>query len=185
MIVVYLMNKTFLKLQEDESTEEKQSLVLKEKAEPSLNILFQGFTFKNFGSQLKTALIFICIIYIPLDFFSYVIPLIFKLDVLEYQIETLTSSFWGNYLLYDFNLMIIMTIIIHFFVAFKEEFVFRGFYINIGENKLNKSSIFIYSAFLFGLAHFSYIFTSNGSSNSIFFPWEMRYAFNSPIFSAI
>ncbi len=171
MIVVHLMNKTFIKLQEDESTEEKQSLILKEKAEPGINLLFQGFTFKNFGSQLKTALIFICIIYIPLDFFSYIIPLIFKLNVLEYQVETLTSSFWGNYLLYDFNLMIIMTIIIHFFVALKEEFVFRGFYINVGEKKLNKCSIFIYSAFLFGLAHFSYIFATTGSSSSIFYPF--------------
>ncbi len=171
MIVLYLMNKTFIKLQEEESTSEKQSLTLKEEAEPGLNLLFQGFTFKNFGSQLKTALIFICIIYIPLDFFSYVIPLIFNLNVLEYQIETLTSSFLGNYLLYDFNLMILMTIIIHFFIALKEEFVFRGYYISVGENKLNKSSVFIYSAFLFGLAHFSYIFVCTGSSDSIFFPF--------------
>jgi len=173
IIVFYIFSKTSLKLdeeEEEESTSEKQSLTIKEKDGPSLNSLFQGFTFKNFGSQLKSALILICIIYIPLDFFSYVIPLIFKLDVLEYQYDALTSSFLGSYLSYDISLMIIMTIIIHFFIALKEEFVFRGFYIYMGEKKLNKSTAFIYSAILFGLAHFSYIFTTISDGSSFFFP---------------
>ena len=171
MLVFYFMNKSFLRLEEDESASEKESLVIKNRVDPSLNLLFQGFTFKNFGSQLKSALILICIVYIPLDFFSYVIPLIFKLDVLEYQREALTSSFLGNYLLYDISLMIIMTIIIHFFIALREEFVFRGFYIYMGEKTLNKSTAFIYSAFLFGLAHFSYIFTTFEEGSSFFYPF--------------
>jgi membrane protease YdiL (CAAX protease family) len=173
IIVFYIFSKTTLGLdeKEEESTSEKQSLTIKKRAGPSLNSLFQGFTFKNFGSQLKSALILICIIYIPLDFFSYVIPLIFKLDVLEYQADALTSSFLGNYLLYDINLMIIMTIVIHFFIALKEEFVFRGFYIYMGEKKLNRNTTFIYSAFLFGLAHFSYIFTTIQDGSSFFFPF--------------
>ena len=171
IIVFYIFSKTSLKLDEDEeSTSEKQSLTIKKQVGSSLNSLFQGFTFKNFGSQLKSALILICIIYIPLDFFSYVIPLIFKLDVLEYQYNALTSSLLGRYLSYEINLMIIMTIIIHFFIALKEEFVFRGFYIFMGEKKLNKSTAFIYSAILFGLAHFSYIFTTIADGSSFFFP---------------
>ncbi len=170
IIIFYIINKTFLILEEDETEEEKQELVIKERTDPSLNLVFQGFTFKNFGSQLKSALILICIIYIPLDFFSYFIPLLFKLNVLEYQLNTLSSSFLGSYLLYDFNLMIIMTIIIHFFVALREEFVFRGIYITFGETKLSKSTVFIHSAFLFGLAHFSYIFTLE-KGDSIFFPF--------------
>ena len=169
IIIFYILNKSFLKLEEDDSASEKESLVIKEKVEPSLKSLFQGFTFKDFGSQLKSALILICIIYIPLDFFSYIIPLIFNLNVLKYQLDTFNSFFLGEYLLYDINLMIIMTIIIHFFVALKEEFVFRGFYIYIGENKLNKSTTFIYSAFLFGLAHFSYILKLE-EGDTIFFP---------------
>jgi len=171
ILVFYIFSKTSLKLgEEEESKSEMQSLTIKQKVGPSLNSLFQGFTFKNFGSQLKSALILICIIYIPLDFFSYVFPLIFKLDVLEYQYNALTSSFLGSYLSYDINLMIIMTIIIHFFVALKEEFVYRGFYIFMGEKKLNKSTAFIYSAILFGLAHFSYIFTTIEDGSSFFFP---------------
>jgi len=171
ILVFYFMNKSFIHLEEDESTSKKESLIIKEKDDPTFKILFQGFTFKNFGSQLKSALILICIVYIPLDFFSYVIPLIFKLDVFGYQVDTLTSNFLGNYLLYDINLMIIMTIFIHFFIALREEFVFRGFYIYMGENKLNKSTTFIYSAVLFGLAHFSYIFTTFETGGSFFYPF--------------
>ena len=171
IIVFYFMNKSFIHLEEDESTSEKESLIIKEKDDPTLKILFQGFTFKNFGSQLKSALILICIVYIPLDFFSYVIPLIFKLDVFGYQVDALTSNFLGNYLLYDINLMIIMTIFIHFFIALREEFVFRGFYIYMGESKLNKSTAFLYSAVLFGLAHFSYIFTTFETGGSFFYPF--------------
>ena len=171
IIVFYIFNNSFLRLEEDESAAEKKSLVIKEKVDPNLNLLFQGFTFKNFGSQLKSALILICIVYIPLDFFSYVIPLIFKLDVFVYQVDALTSNFLGYYLLYDINLMIIMTIIIHFFIALREEFVFRGFYIYMGENKLTRSTAFIYSAVLFGLAHFSYIFTTIETEGSFFYPF--------------
>ncbi|MHA1473583.1 MAG: lysostaphin resistance A-like protein [Promethearchaeota archaeon] len=171
IIIFYIFNKSFLRLEEEKSTSEKQSLIIEEKDDPSLKVLFQGFTFKNFGSQLKSALILICIVYIPLDFFSYVIPLIFKLDVFGYQVDALTSNFLGNYLLYDINLMIIMTIFIHFFIALREEFVFRGFYIYMGENKLNKSTAFFYSAVLFGLAHFSYIFTTFETGGSFFYPF--------------
>ncbi len=170
IIVFYIINKTFLNSGEEGSSQEKQSLTIKEKTDPSLNLLFQGFTFKNFGSQLKTALILICIIYIPLDAFSIIIPLLFKLNVLEYQADTFTSSLLGEYFLFDINLMIITTIIIHFTVALREEFMYRGFYIYAGENKLSKSTNFIYSAFLFGLAHFAYIIPALINGTSIFYP---------------
>jgi len=170
IIVFYIISKSVLNFEKDESTSEKQSLTIKENIDPNLNLLFQGFTFKNFGSQLKTALILICIIYIPLDAFSNIIPLIFDLNVLEFQADTLSSTLMGEYLLYDINLMIITTIIIHFTVAMREEFMYRGFYIFAGEKKMNKSTTFIYTACLFGLAHFTYIIPTIQNGDPIFYP---------------
>ncbi|MHA1720473.1 MAG: lysostaphin resistance A-like protein [Promethearchaeota archaeon] len=179
IIVYYIINHLFPNNNSNQSNQDKNLLIIEEKKKTNINDLFYGFTLKNFGSQLKTALIFICIIYIPLDALSYIVPLMFKLDVLDYEAKILISSDLGKYLLFDMNLMIIATVIVHFFVALREEFVFRGFYITMGESKINKSTAFIYSALLFSLAHLSYIFPTSENGDSIFFPFW--WAFNALI----
>ncbi|MCF2141679.1 MAG: CPBP family intramembrane metalloprotease [Candidatus Lokiarchaeota archaeon] len=135
---------------------------------PHLKILFKGFTKKNFFSQIKDGILLFTCIYIPLDFISYLIPGVLDYSVNSLQVLDLNDPM--NYFLYNFPLMIITTLFIHFLVASREEFIYREFFLTIGKEELQSPKVFLYSAILFGLAHFNYIFIPNNIGKSVFYP---------------
>lgn len=138
------------------------------KENPRMKILFKGFRFQKFGSQIKDGfLLFICI-YIPLDFIGYLIP-----GVLDYSVNSLNAgveSDPNNYFLFDLPLMLVLTFVIHFFVALREEFLYRELFLTIGRKDMKSPNIFFLSALLFGLAHFNYIFLEQNTGKSFFYP---------------
>ncbi|WP_457557742.1 CPBP family intramembrane glutamic endopeptidase [Candidatus Harpocratesius sp.] len=145
------------------------SLPLKNKEKKLyLKILFSGFKKKNFFSQIKDGILLFTCIYIPLDFISYLIPGVLDYSVNSLQVSDLNDPM--NYFLYTFPLMITTTLFIHFLVASREEFIYREFFLTIGKEELQSSKVFLYSAILFGLAHFNYIFVPNNIGKSVFYP---------------
>ncbi|WP_371803251.1 lysostaphin resistance A-like protein [Candidatus Lokiarchaeum ossiferum] len=128
--------------------------------------LFDGFNFQNLLSQLKIALILLSCIYVPLDFLSYLIP-----GVLEFTANSLDATNPDNYFLLDSSInMLIFTAIIHFSIAVREEFIYREFFISMGEEHVQKGTAFLYSAILFGLAHVNYIFDPANKGLSPLYP---------------
>lgn len=139
-----------------------------------ISLLFQGFTLKQFPMQIKDGILLFLCIYVPLDFLSYLIP-----GVLDYTVNSLNisdSQDPTNYFLYSLPLMLVSTLIVHFLVAVREEFLYREFFLTLGRDELKSSRVFFYSAIVFGLAHFNYIFVSSNQNQSVFFPiwWALN-----------
>jgi membrane protease YdiL (CAAX protease family) len=130
--------------------------------------IFDGFkiTKKDVKPQILATMILLCCVYIPLDFISYLVP-----GILDFQAKALLVSDINQYLLWDLPIMLMVSSFVHFFVALREEFFYRNFIISTASNQINKETGFIYSAFLFGLAHFSYIFVPVEENLSIFYPF--------------
>lgn len=141
--------------------------------------VLSGFTFRNWFSQLRAMAILICIIYIPLDFFSYAIPPLFGLNILEYSSQSLLESSYNTYLLWDLPLMVFSALFVHFMVAVREEIFFRHYLIGFGKPHLTPPTAFLYSAFIFGLAHLSYLFLPTNQDFSILYPfwWALNATF--------
>ena len=156
-IISIFITKALLKRTDNNLSPKTEDLTLKS--------LFSSFTLQKPVLQLKHTLFLVCCVYIPLDFFSYLIP-----GVLEFSGSSMLSSSLGQYLLWEFGLMLIATLIVHFCVSFREEFLFRNYYITFGTTKSKSGVVFFYSAMLFGLAHLSYIFSPAAADTSLFFP---------------
>ncbi|MHA1673965.1 MAG: lysostaphin resistance A-like protein [Promethearchaeota archaeon] len=131
-------------------------------------ILFEGLNGNNFFSQLKDGFFLFACIYIPLDFIGYIIP-----GVLDYSANSLNAGIIDdpqNYFQFELGLMILSTLIIHFFVAFREEFLFRELFLTIGKEELRTPVVYFFSAALFGLVHINYAFHPQNADLPIFFP---------------
>ncbi|MHA1612550.1 MAG: lysostaphin resistance A-like protein [Promethearchaeota archaeon] len=167
VLVIYHSFSTSDKSQETASNTLRIEKSNSREKEPS-EILFEGLRTNNFFSQLKDGFFLFVCIYIPLDFIGYTIP-----GVLEYSANSLGAATVDNptnYFQFEFGLMILTTLIIHFFVAFREEFLYREFFLTMGKEELRTPVVYFYSALLFGLAHVNYIFLPENSELSIFFP---------------
>jgi len=132
-----------------------------------LNLLFVPFKISkvNIKEQLRYTAILFFIIYLPIDLIGYYIP-----HMLDFSAASLLSNRINNYLNYSLLVMIPVTILVHFCVAFREEFLIRNYFLVIGEEELNSSTAYLFSAIYFGLAHFNYIFSSGSENYSSFFP---------------
>ncbi len=131
-------------------------------------ILFEGLNANNFFSQLKDGFFLFACIYIPLDFIGYIIP-----GVLDYSANSLNAGIIDdpqNYFQFELGLMIFTTLIIHFFVAFREEFLFRELFLTIGKEELRTPVVYFFSAVLFGLVHINYAFHPQNTDLPIFYP---------------
>jgi len=116
--------------------------------------LFSGFSLENFSQQIKITIILICCVYIPLDCLFNLFP-----GIIEYTAHSFDANNLDNYFLIDSLFwMILSSTIIHSFVAIKEEFIFREFFLTEGKHQLKLGTSFIYSSIIFGLLHFYYIF---------------------------
>lgn len=119
----------------------------------------------NWASQIKYMAMLLFLVYIPLDFLGYCIP-----GMLEYSAQSLLDSSTGGYLSWDLQIMLPIAAIVHFCVAFREEFLLRNFFLTTAEASLEKSTSLIYASISFGLAHFNYIFAGISNGLTIIHP---------------
>ncbi len=149
---------------------QRKKLILEEDISPSRNFLsLFNITKKNFKFQLLYGVLLLFLIFIPLDFFSY----LFSPDMLSWTaiaLEpagefSLNSYFNENYYIFLFSI-----IIIPLMVAIYEESLVRGFLSNRGSDYLNRMSAVIITSFFFGLLHFDIVFLRPSLGLPIIFP---------------
>ena len=128
--------------------------------------LFQGFTFRKFPKQLGSAVVLLTVIYVPLDFLSYLLPNVLENSAIS--LSALDATNPQNYFLFDVLSGTISILLIHFGVAVREEFIFREYFLIVGQKELHKNTAFLFSAIIFGIAHFASFFSSS-TSLSIWF----------------
>ncbi|MFW9770777.1 MAG: CPBP family intramembrane glutamic endopeptidase [Candidatus Thorarchaeota archaeon] len=149
---------------------QKRKLILKEDVSPSKNFInLLRIPERNYKYQLLYGLLLLFLVFIPLDFFTY---LIFPnmLEYLTIALDVYSPASFNSYLLESYSYFIISVLIIQSSVAIYEESLSRGFLANRGSDYLNNMSAVIMSSFFFGLGHFSYIFTSYTIDLPILFP---------------
>ncbi|MFW9784972.1 MAG: CPBP family intramembrane glutamic endopeptidase, partial [Candidatus Heimdallarchaeota archaeon] len=149
---------------------QKRKLILKEDVSPSKNFInLLRIPERNYKYQLLYGLLLLFLVFIPLDFFTY---LIFPnmLEYLTIALDVYSPASFNSYLLESYSYFIISVLIIQSSVAIYEESLSRGFLANRGSDYLNNMSAVIMSSFFFGLGHFSYIFTSYTIDLPIIFP---------------
>jgi len=149
---------------------QRKKLILKEDISPSRNFLsLFNITKKNFKFQLLYGVLLLFLIFIPLDFFSYLFSpemLSFMSDALDSAGEySLNSYFNENYYIFLLSVIIIQT-----FVGIYEESLVRGFYANRGSDYVNRMSAVIMASFFFGLGHFRYVFRDPPPEFPIIYP---------------
>jgi membrane protease YdiL (CAAX protease family) len=119
---------------------------------------------KDGAKQLKHALLMWLIVFVPLDLISYLIP-----GMLEFQTRSLYIPPSGLYFTVPvFGLFLGLSMLVHFFVAAREELMYRGVLQFQGQEKVGKNSAMVISSVFFGLSHFSYWF--NDTTQPIYFP---------------
>jgi membrane protease YdiL (CAAX protease family) len=148
---------------------QRKLLILEEGISPSRKFLnLFKITSKNFKFQLLYGILLLFLIFIPLDFFTYLLVpdmLDFVSTALDPAGNSLNSYFNENYFIF-----LLSIILIPLFVAIYEESLTRGFLTNRGSEYFNKMSAVIITSFFFGLGHFGYIFTAPPSGFLIIFP---------------
>jgi len=148
---------------------QRRSLILEEDISPSRNFLILfNITSKNFKFQLLYGILLLFLIFIPLDFFTYLIPnmLSFASTAIEPAGEFSLNSYFNE----NYSIFLLSIVLIPLCVAIYEEALTRGFLTNRGSDYFNKMSAVIISSFFFGLGHFAYILTPSASGLPIIFP---------------
>jgi len=149
---------------------QRKKLILDEDISPSKNFLtLFSITKKNFKYQLLYGILLLFLIFIPLDFFTY----LFLPDMLPYLSIVLnpTAEFsYNSYFMENYYIFLLSVIIIQIFVAVYEETLTRGFLANRGSDYFKKMSAVIITSFFFGLGHFSYILVVPSIGLPIIFP---------------
>ncbi|NVM43526.1 MAG: CPBP family intramembrane metalloprotease [Candidatus Lokiarchaeota archaeon] len=145
---------------------QRKKVILKEDISPSKNFLnLFKITKKNFKFQLLYGALLLFLIFIPLDFFTYLL----SPETLSYQSTVLVfgynSYFFGNYVIFLSSI-----IFIPLCVAIYEESLTRGFLANRGNDYFNEMSAVIISSFFFGLGHFGHYLLNPSSGLSIVSP---------------
>ncbi len=127
-------------------------------------------TRKDWARQLKHALLMWLIVFVPLDFLSYLIP--GMLDFQKFVLYTPPSQeSLGSGLYFTipiFGMFIGFSILVHLGVAIHEETLYRGVLQFWGQEKAGMTSAMVISAIVFGLSHFSYWFSN--MDKPIYFP---------------
>lgn len=134
---------------------------------PSYQKFMELFIIKknNIKEQLYFGFLLLFIVFIPLDFITYLlIP-----DMMEYIGRVLTSNQTDIYLFNEIYIIFLFSvIIIQSCVSIYEESLTRGFLAYRGKDHVNKRSAVMISAFYFGFGHFAYFL--NPISNE-YPPW--------------
>jgi len=169
-VIIIIAIPLFLYLSNFLMSPQRKKLILEEDISPSKNFLtLFNITKKNYKYQFLYGILLLFLIFIPLDFFTY----LFLPDMLPYLSIVLnpTAEFsYNSYFMENYYVFLVSVITIQIFVAIYEETLTRGFLANRGSDYLKKMSAVIMTSFFFGLGHFSYILTIPSSGLPIIFP---------------
>jgi len=169
-VIIIVAIPLFLFLSNFIMVSQRKKLILEEDISHSKNFLnLFNITKKNFKYQLLYGILLLFLIFIPLDFFTY----LFFPDTISYLSEVLDPKgdfSYNSYFMESYYVFLLSVIIIQISVAIYEETLFRGFLANRGSDYFKKMSAVIITSFVFGLGHFSYIFTMHSIGFPIIFP---------------
>ena len=166
---------------------QKKELIIKEDISSSKKFLaLFSISENNYKYQLLYGILLLFLVFIPLDFFTY----LFLPDLLEYYtvaLDVYTSTSMNSYLINDYDIFIISLLIIQVSVSIYEESRERGFLANRGSDYIHNMSAVIISSFSFGLGHFNYLFTPYAINLPIIYPliWFLQSFFIGIILSMI
>ena len=148
---------------------QRRSIILVEDISPSRNFLnLFKITRSNFKFQLLYGILLLFLIFIPLDFLTYLIP-----DMLSFAstaIEPAADFSLNSYFNENYSIFLLSIVLIPLCVAIYEESLTRGFLTNRGSDYFNKMSAVIMTSFFFGLGHFAYIYSPASAGLPIVFP---------------
>ena len=152
-LIVFLGIPLFLYLTNLLFDSSKKMLIISEDISPSKGHLrLFKVTKKNYKYQILYGLLIFFLVFLPLDFFTYLIP-----KMIEYQAWALTSTNTNFYLFTNnYFIILISVIIIQVSVAIAEESISRGFLTKRGSESFFKMSAVMISSLYFGLGHFAY-----------------------------
>jgi len=173
-IVIFISIPLFLLLASSilqNQTKEKRTTT---KVNPSLGHLrLYKISLKNLKFQVLYGILLLFLLFIPLDFFTY----LFIPQMIKYQADSLSSEPTGIYFTQSYGIFLISAIIIHISVALIEESIARGLIAKRGSEYFNKMSAVIISSLYFGMGHLVYFFFNPiSASYSIWFSiiWFMQ-----------
>ena len=149
---------------------QRKKLILKEDISPSRNFLsLFNITKKNFKFQLLYGVLLLFLIFIPLDFFTY----LFSPELLNFvsvALEPAGEFSLNSYFSESYFIFLLSIIFIPLSVALYEESLVRGFLTNRGSDYINRMSAVILPSFFFGLLHFNIFFIRPSLGLPIIFP---------------
>jgi len=149
---------------------QRKILILDVDISPSRSFLnLFKITRKNFKFQLLYGVLLLFLIFIPLDFFTY----LFAPDMLDFvsiALQPSGESSLNNYFGENYFIFLLSIILIPLCVALYEESLVRGFLSHRGSDYVNRMSAVILPSFFFGLGHFRYVFSGSVTEFPIIFP---------------
>ncbi len=147
---------------------QKKEVIIQEDVSPSVSHLnLYKIKKTNYKYQLLYGIIILFVVFIPLDFFTY----LFFPQMLEYSAKAIASNPTDYYLTKSYEIFIISVIVIQFSVAIYEETLARGFLTKRGSEYYNKMSAVVVASLYFGLMHFSYFLSPVSRNYPIWYPF--------------
>ncbi|MFW9950429.1 MAG: type II CAAX prenyl endopeptidase Rce1 family protein [Candidatus Thorarchaeota archaeon] len=121
----------------------------------------------NYKYQLLYGVLLLFLVFIPLDFFLYLLTP----EMLLYNSFSLGIALQNSYLFLD-NFLIFFTVlvIIQVFIAFAEETVYRGFINKRGSEHFNRISAVLISTYSYGFLSLLYYLDPVSSNFNLWFP---------------
>ena len=148
--------------------DKKKNVIMEEDISPAMGHLkLFKITKNNYQYQILYGLLIFFFIFLPLDFFTYLlVP-----RMLEYQSVALASKPTDIYLSGDYGTFLISVIIIQLSVGIVEETVARGLLTKRGSEHYLRMSAVMISALYFGLGHFAYFLDPISSFYPFWYPF--------------
>jgi len=147
---------------------EKRNVIIEEDISPSKgHLMLYKMSNKNYKYQILYGLLIFFLIFLPIDFFTYVlIP-----QMLEYQSYALPDTDFYLQSGASYLLFLISVIIIQFSVAISEETISRGLLTKRGSEHFFSMSAVMISALYFGFGHFAYFLDPISRLYPIWYPF--------------
>ncbi|MHA2182333.1 MAG: CPBP family intramembrane glutamic endopeptidase, partial [Promethearchaeota archaeon] len=144
-LILYLTNLLF---------ESQKKLILDEDLSPSTGHLkLFKMTKKNYKYQILYGFLIFFILFLPLDFISYLVPGFLNFQAFVLGIRSTNFYLSTN----NYFVFLISAIIIQFAVALTEETITRGFFTKRGSEYFFSMSAVMISSLYFGLGHLAYL----------------------------
>lgn len=148
---------------------QKRKVIIEEDVSPAKGHLkLYKITKKNYKYQILYGILIFFLVFLPIDFFSYLlIP-----GMLEYQSVSIIFKTTDIYLLSsNYIIFLISAIVIQFSVAITEETVSRGLLAKRGSEHYSRISAVMISALYWGFGHFAYFFDPISRLYPIWYPF--------------